>query len=440
MRRRLIQFTTIIGFCLIGASVSSMLPVYAIAQDVPPLAGEDKLDAIETLASRIKTNYQSIRTWQGAYQFEEKKYVPAEQVPADLQKAGGGTPAWQVATGIVRFAIDLERDSLFTFYEQTSDPLYVSIVTEKPFGASRDRSSWQSVLIPEHWLNLKTRGHWGQFPDHPEIAGLPLTGDRVVMREPAAESHRHVMMGIVFDPRDLFSNGSHIVWKELEATASAIRGERAAAEKQWVMENNIVFREQTAGAPTFLITERFATDEDTDHLMTRSTFDSRFGLNPVEYSLSRGDGIRQRRAWEYEKKDGVYLPIKFVFDLYDAQTGQLRFSRTLTMQESILNEPIPPETFTIKQFGLKQGDRYLDKIGNDLKAVWDDELVSIAEYNNNYKAAARTGRLPGGIAAAPQGEPQRSRPAFRWLLWANAAVVVLVGSVLAVRWLRRRSA
>ncbi|MDQ3330214.1 MAG: hypothetical protein M3552_06130, partial [Planctomycetota bacterium] len=200
------------------------------------LTGHEKLSALESTSAAIKSNYESIRTWRGTYRFTEKKFTAAGSVPAGLAKDATEAPAWRVGTGVVRFALDVERESLFTSYEETADANFISLATDQPIGTTGYRFHWESILTPEHWLNFDVNGHAAQIPGFLNVTGMTSKGGRLISREPASAARAHKTIGILVDPRTWFTDGSWTFPQELDLFSTALKGERTEKSRKWAEE------------------------------------------------------------------------------------------------------------------------------------------------------------------------------------------------------------
>ncbi len=77
--------------------------------------------------------------------------------------------------------------------------------------------------------------------------------------------------------------------------------------------------------------------------------------------------------------DGIYLPTKTEKQNYDKQTGQLSYREEFIFKNSLINHPIPQETFTYKNLGLKDDDKFIDNILNREYTYKDEELIPLTK-------------------------------------------------------------
>jgi hypothetical protein len=107
------------------------------------------------------------------------------------------------------------------------------------------------------------------------------------------------------------------------------------------------------------------------------TFDGKVGFNLVKFcARDRGSKHRWEETWEYRKVDDVYIPAKVQFAEYkDGDNAVL--DRTVELRECSVNNPIAPTVFTYDQFGLKNGERVLDRIEGALFVYQEAKQLSV---------------------------------------------------------------
>ena len=58
-------------------------------------------------------------------------------------------------------------------------------------------------------------------------------------------------------------------------------------------------------------------------------------------------------------------------------SGVLTMKEIITFKNHLVNDPIPEETFTYKNLGLKDGDKFIDKIKNKEYKYKAGKLVEV---------------------------------------------------------------
>jgi hypothetical protein len=96
---------------------------------------------------------------------------------------------------------------------------------------------------------------------------------------------------------------------------------------------------------------------------TTYTLDHAKGGNLIKYENISPTGI-ERTTWEYEEKDGVWVPKEFLLthSVDDDSYGFGDRRHKVTFTKNIVNVPIDPSEFTLESLGLKPGERISDTI------------------------------------------------------------------------------
>ena len=121
-------------------------------------------------------------------------------------------------------------------------------------------------------------------------------------------------------------------------------------------------------------------------IFSTMVFPSDKGFNITLFEATDVNGrIFQSVTWDYDFIQGVYLPKETTHKNYMGKNGGLSFSKRLSFKNSKINHSIPAETFTYNNLGLKNGDKFVDKIAGKEYKYQDANLVPIAEPNSPLK-------------------------------------------------------
>ncbi len=102
-----------------------------------------------------------------------------------------------------------------------------------------------------------------------------------------------------------------------------------------------------------------------EFVFTTMIFNSDKGLNITLSETRSADGkLYQKMIWEYEAIDGVYLPTRTMMKNFKGENAVLSNERECIYTNWQLNQAVPEETFTYKNLGLENGDKFIDKIIN----------------------------------------------------------------------------
>jgi len=107
-------------------------------------------------------------------------------------------------------------------------------------------------------------------------------------------------------------------------------------------------------------------------------FSSKKGFNNVLYEETNPEGqLLHKRSRDYDLIDGVYAPSKTTEQIFERNNGKLSYEEKYTFKNQKVNVPIPPETFTYKNLGLRNGDKFIDKIQDKEYTYQDGALVPV---------------------------------------------------------------
>jgi len=116
----------------------------------------------------------------------------------------------------------------------------------------------------------------------------------------------------------------------------------------------------------------------TVHIFLNLVCSSKAGFNVVSYTTTNNNGsVFENKTWDYGLFNGVYLPVQTNKLLFDNNTGNLNEQSTVTFIDQKANIPISDEVFTYKNLGLKNGDRFIDKILDKEYTYQDERLVEV---------------------------------------------------------------
>ena len=181
----------------------------------------------------------------------------------------------------------------------------------------------------------------------------------------------------VFDPREtmrVFGNplwkafASYLAYIDKHGPSSTFQGYTMKVEVEEcnvgdVKKYKIVLPSVSSGGPKV-------------YLSSTLICSSEAGFNVVSYSQTADyDKILEHKTWNYGLINGVYIPVKQTKKSFDYLTGNLNKQSTLTFIEQKVNKSIPEEVFTYKNLGLKNGDKFIDKILGKEYIYQDGELI-----------------------------------------------------------------
>lgn len=372
----------------------------------------DVASTLANFAAQMTSNYQSIRTWKGTYQFHDIHLIEgdvAKLLRDGIDGESDSDPSSLVKTETCNgeFAIDFESDSLFTTIRRDGPTQFVDRETREQAGPRKYQPGLyeRNIVTPEHYLQLEPNEIYGRLRVHRDWA---VKHGPVAFRNPAADGQND-QYGQVVDPRrfmwykapfgEYFGHWARLL--EQPKTGKDVRKMFKLAKAQ--IENRLMVRLRVEDREEYL-------------------FDSSVGFNPIFSSRKPGKGIPLReRKYEYRETDGVYVVSRLLMTIFADDGKTISFKRDWTLGECTLNGPIDPATFTYANLGLQDGNRVVDKIENVGYIYRDGKLTDPVRFREIPRRPHPGQRTPiEDVEPVPQ----------QWLIIANVAVVVLVIAVL----------
>ncbi|HEW78789.1 MAG TPA: hypothetical protein ENH34_02325 [Phycisphaerales bacterium] len=331
----------------------------------------DKIPQILTMISdKVRSNYERIKTWQGElsvvtdYIYEGSA---AERVFKTNTTSVGNVPkiVGEHRETIIEFSLDAEKDFLYANYRPIKPLQYMDLESGRELGAKGILGRRRAIITPEYQLHC--------------------TGDTmrdgVVMSRKAVKKIREKEPTCtdtttpVFDPRKSFEAGGPI-WGTLSRVLQHIdlQGEYSVDKYDLKMEkrtdgNTTEYRIVLPGKITA-----------TDYLFVTMIFSGEKGFNVTSFEVTDPNGrLLQKATWDYALVDSIYLPSKTTEQHFERENGQLRYDRISTFRNLWVNQPMPAETFTYKNLGLKNGDKFIDKILGEEYIYQDEALIPVSK-------------------------------------------------------------
>jgi hypothetical protein len=187
----------------------------------------------------------------------------------------------------------------------------------------------------------------------------------------------------VFDPRSQFKQPLVIIQKSFPLIIKKTRelGENKADDFVRTVE------ERTKnGVTEYRVAEsgKISPEPNSPNRLFMSSIfssDKGFNITSQETTLHTPNETRitQRRTWDYGLVDGVYVLSKTMTKSYSIKTGESVFYEEIAFKDVNVNQPISSDVFSYKNLGLKNGDKFIDKIAGKEYKYQDASLVSIAD-------------------------------------------------------------
>ena len=389
---------------------------------------------MRAFSAGLKSNYERIVTWKGTYRFEEEEWFRGDRARRLGEGLGiSDLPATEPVirrnvAGRGEFAVNVERDLLF-----------VSFQTAKPELRGTDKEvlpyHQRSIITPEHYLHFQPNARWGRSK---MVVSENAIG-RAAFRDPVAKSEGQ-QWGYIPDPRQFFAYGRPF-WREIEIIAEAL-----LAEGSLEIDGHALRLSYRPARREYFLTVPGKAGAGS-YKFLEYTFDEDAGFNVVSLVMRDSDGrVYQDFKWQHQLLDGTYVPSRARYVMPGKDGQHIQFSRTWELEESRLNVTLDPDTFTYRNLGLEEGDRFLDNIegveyiyrGGELeRAVLKvpEEIVEALEVAvekdmSQEESIARQNATDWRLDTTSRGNPvgETGRPKTRCPIYVVAlALATLVG-------------
>lgn len=357
----------------ISVCAALIFPAYCFA------TGEDELfqvveaeripSILRSISKQTKENLEQVHTWQGelvrSMYFIHKENM-AKETFETLTGANGPCPneVAAITENRIIFKCDLDKGLLYVKRSREAPSRYIDPATNKDLGTKSLPSSSSEIITNEYRYNAQPSAYLND-----EVA--QRKGVKTKIDRPLYAGGRQPD----YLPRYLFDIDSQVWWrypeyaKILEEEGEYVFFGLAMKAEQRTLSGDLQYR----------IHEPFYMNAFNIKGWLINTFSERSGYNIIDSERITADGkLMVQESTEYQKINGVYVPIKSTEKQFD-YTGDfsLKMQEEQTFNNVRINEAIPAEAFTYKNLGLKDGDKFVDKIENKEYIYQSGELVKV---------------------------------------------------------------
>jgi RNA polymerase sigma factor (sigma-70 family) len=347
-----------------------------------PVPPERWVDVLEMLAARSRANYENIRTWQGTYRIAFPQYLNANiagSMGAPLIQ-GRIEPLIQESEFTVKFAADLPGGRFFQ--DKTSQAMRFrrigkdEPVTIRNVGPHEGRMFTDGTTLVE--FDPKERATTAFLPDHPDAQ------NKRIVRRWTAEESRGRTSPLDSDPRQFFGSPWDFLWRTPQIYADALRGRQGEDQLKEAARRLVLHQAEGPGGSWYWMETRLdgpaASKNDLFHTIIWSP---EAGYQPVLVLMAWGRPEGQLNAlleWQWQRRDGVYIPSKFHRATYQDQAGTLSFGQTATLVDCVLNQPLDPHQFDYDGLGIQDGDVIVDHVARTVSAWRNGRAVKLGNF------------------------------------------------------------
>jgi hypothetical protein len=321
-------------------------------------------DILSMIAGRVRNNYLRIKTWQGGanavidYVYEG---ASAEKIFKTETDGLGEIPriVCDHRERIADFALDIEKELLYVNNRSEKPLQYTDLERGRDLGAKGIPGEERSILTKEYYIKCRADKRRNNDVTSRKAVKQSLKDCSGCQKPP------------VFDPRESFEAG-----KPVCEILHQILG-KINKDGEWKVDRyGLKVEEHKVGDVTqyrIIIPSKIT---ENDILFSTLVFSGEEGFNIILFQVTDvDDKILQNATWDYELVDGIYLPKETTQQNYMRKDGGLSYSKKTSFKNTRINRPVSAETFTYKNLGLKNGDKFVDNIQGKECIYKDGELV-----------------------------------------------------------------
>lgn len=372
------------------------LSITSIAAEKKYTNNKEKLEMVEFIYAQLVTNSSKIQTWQGEYEFRVIEFYRDLQAVQLLNALGikieaeemGDSEIYGESGGTVKFTLDCENDLLVSSRIENPEVRKMSCDIRKKelsriklfpininsFVVSDDHFTFESSLRNIEYKDVGGDIYFG-------AAGI---------RKPLDKRARFEITGAITDPRHIARVTSLPIIDYLQALCEESRNNYSDAED--FQERSL---EVSSNDEIYTLTLPRKGSKPGRSAYSILVFDKKYGFNLITSSfILDASAIKEDRI-KYKEIDGIFIPSSVEYTRYEVKKkNSVHMKVLLDLKESILNETIDTDVFTIKSLGMQDGQWFFDKIENMHYRYIGGELIPSERYNPNVGASNDTILVP----------------------------------------------
>ena len=317
-------------------------------------------EILDEISTHVRQNFVQINTLEGEIQvswYDVYKGEKAKRVFESNTDAVGDPPdrIARLRESTTTFSCDMKKE---LYYGKASGKMplrHVDLADNRDLGTKVRSSSKISIVTPEYQLSSSpTRWRDGHVVQSRGVK------EKVDLNCPTGIRH-------------LFNEGPP-EWLYYPRIVEIIK-----EEGNYVVDDEYSFKveqRELEGKVQYRVYEPAKVGAEGDNIWLIKTYSTDVGWNMISFEETYADGsLIHRKGLEYQSVQGIYMLKKRTHENFDLDDGSLRRRKEQLFNNVRLNAVIPADTFTFKNLGLKNGDKFVDKIEDKEYIMQDQKLI-----------------------------------------------------------------
>jgi hypothetical protein len=329
---------------------------------------------LNMISNQVQSNYEQIKTWQGKVEvIEDYIYEGAKAQELFKTKTDGlGEIPSQIrkhTEAIIEFSLRAEKDFIHAAYSPIRPLQYTDLETGRELGAKGILGSRTAILTPEY-----------QYDCTGDRMRNGVTVSRMAVKQARAKNNLACDSNSspVYDPRKSFLSFGNHIWELFPKLVEPIKKHGKFSVDEYDLKVEELKDGDITEYRVILPSKRSL--ESQLYFFFTLVFRSDKGFNIISFQETDRNGrLLQNRTWDYDLVNGVYVASKMTQQDFDWSNGKLRHERIVTLKDQKVNKSIPEEAFTYKNLGLKDGDKFIDKILDKEYTYKDQTLIEVVK-------------------------------------------------------------
>ena len=342
------------------------------------LLGDD-VEILRTIQSNLAANDSSLQTLVAGYDVVDRILGP----PVERDASVGYRALHQlVSESTVRVWLRHKDGLIRSEHKEKAGTSELDASGEELVNV-QNKKEFRYLKTPEHFVRFPVEERLIQVSGFPEVKGFgPGRLGRVLYRVSPDTAERYGNLNRFFDPRLVYSNGSHPYQRFCSLYADALDGLRTEKEQRHA-STNLKIEVKDDGCIAVAVKYVGGAFD------TRAVFDPAVGYQAVSLQSRNNGQLEKEVTTVYEQKNGVYVPASVHIKHY--QDDPSRYSeRRCTAVELNVNPVIPDSIFDVSDLGLQYGDRMADSLTGLMKVWTGTEFIDHSQFKMDHK------RMPWG--------------------------------------------